>query len=112
MATIATSETKTNAPTSLDTVPHWIGGKAVAGDGKAFADVFNPATGEVKRRVPLDGTGALEQAVAAATAAYPDWSNLPPLRPRARALSLPAICSKKHRPARRHHHLRARQGDG
>ncbi len=63
MATIATSETTTNAPASLDTVPHWIGGKTVAGDSKVFADVFNPATGEVKRRVPLDGIGALDQAV-------------------------------------------------
>jgi malonate-semialdehyde dehydrogenase (acetylating)/methylmalonate-semialdehyde dehydrogenase len=85
MATIATPETKTNAKTTLEIVPHWIGGKAVTGDSQFFADVFNPATGEVKRRVPLDGTGALDQAVAAATAAYPEWSNLPPLR-RARVL--------------------------
>jgi malonate-semialdehyde dehydrogenase (acetylating)/methylmalonate-semialdehyde dehydrogenase len=85
MATIATPETKTNAQTTLDTVPHWIGGKAVAGDSKFFADVFNPATGEVKRHVPLDATAALDQAVAAATAAFPEWSNLPPLR-RARVL--------------------------
>ena len=47
--------------------------------------MFNPATGEVKRRVPLDGTVELEQAVAAATAAFPEWSNMPPLR-RARVL--------------------------
>jgi len=85
MATIATSEPKTDSKQSLETVPNWISGKAVAGQAKSFADVFNPATGEVKRRVPLDGTAELEQAVAAATAAFPEWSNMPPLR-RARVL--------------------------
>ena len=85
MATIATTEQKTDATQSLESVPHWIGGKAVGGQSKSFADVFNPATGEVKRRVPLDGTVELEQAIAAATAAFPEWSNLPPLR-RARVL--------------------------
>ena len=85
MATIAPAEPKTGAPQSFETVPNWIGGKTVAGQAKSFADVFNPATGEVKRRVPLDGTVELEQAVAAATAAFPEWSNMPPLR-RARVL--------------------------
>jgi malonate-semialdehyde dehydrogenase (acetylating) / methylmalonate-semialdehyde dehydrogenase len=85
MATIAPAEPKTDTPQSLETVPHWIGGKTVAGQAKAFADIFNPATGEVKRRVPLDSTGELEQAVAAAKAVFPEWSNLPPLR-RARVL--------------------------
>src|SRR5271163_4557217 len=85
MATIATTEPKTDATQSLESVPHWIGGKTVGGQSKSFADVFNPATGEVKRRVPLDGTAELEQAIAAATAAFPEWSNLPPLR-RARVL--------------------------
>jgi malonate-semialdehyde dehydrogenase (acetylating) / methylmalonate-semialdehyde dehydrogenase len=85
MATIATAEQKTDATQSLESVPHWIGGKAVGGESKSFANVFNPATGEVKRRVPLDATAELEQAVAAATAAFPEWSSLPPLR-RARVL--------------------------
>ncbi|MGC2399463.1 MAG: CoA-acylating methylmalonate-semialdehyde dehydrogenase [Acidobacteriaceae bacterium] len=85
MATIASAEPKSDTPQSVETVPNWIGGKAVAGQAKAFADVFNPATGEVKRRVPLDGIAELELAVAAANAAFPDWSNQPPLR-RARVL--------------------------
>jgi malonate-semialdehyde dehydrogenase (acetylating) / methylmalonate-semialdehyde dehydrogenase len=85
MATTATTEPKTDASQLLETVPHWIGGKAVRGTAKSFADVFNPATGEVKRRVPLDSIAELEQAVAAATAAFPEWSSLPPLR-RARVL--------------------------
>jgi malonate-semialdehyde dehydrogenase (acetylating) / methylmalonate-semialdehyde dehydrogenase len=85
MATIASTEPKKDATQSLERVPHWIGGKTVAGEAKSFAEVFNPATGEVKRRVPLDSTAELEQAVGAATAAFPDWSSLPPLR-RARVL--------------------------
>jgi malonate-semialdehyde dehydrogenase (acetylating) / methylmalonate-semialdehyde dehydrogenase len=85
MATVASAEPKSGTPQSLETVPNWIGGKAVTGQAKTFADVFNPATGEVKRRVPLDGTAELEEAVAAATAAFPAWSNMPPLR-RARVL--------------------------
>jgi malonate-semialdehyde dehydrogenase (acetylating) / methylmalonate-semialdehyde dehydrogenase len=85
MATIAPAEPKSGTPQSVETVPNWIGGKAVTGQAKAFADVFNPATGEVKRRVPLDGIAELEQAVAAATDAFPDWSSQPPLR-RARVL--------------------------
>jgi hypothetical protein len=85
MATIASTELKKDTGQSLERVPHWIGGKTVAGEAKSFAEVFNPATGEVKRRVPLDSAAELEQAVAAATAAFPEWSSLPPLR-RARVL--------------------------
>jgi malonate-semialdehyde dehydrogenase (acetylating) / methylmalonate-semialdehyde dehydrogenase len=85
MATTATAEPKTEAKSTLEIVPHWISGKTVEGQSKVFAEVFNPATGEAKRRVPLDGTVELEQAVAAATAAFPEWSNMPPLR-RARVL--------------------------
>ncbi len=85
MATIATTKSKTETTQSLEIVPHWIGGKTVAGASQSFADVFNPATGKVSRRVPLDGTAELEQAVAVAEAAFPEWSNMPPLR-RARVL--------------------------
>jgi malonate-semialdehyde dehydrogenase (acetylating) / methylmalonate-semialdehyde dehydrogenase len=85
MATIASTEPKNETPQTLETVPHWIGGKTVAGQAQTFSDVFNPATGEVKRRVPLDSVQELDQAVAAGLAAFLDWSNQPPLR-RARVL--------------------------
>jgi malonate-semialdehyde dehydrogenase (acetylating)/methylmalonate-semialdehyde dehydrogenase len=85
MVTIAAPELETHATQFLETVPNWIGGKPVFGESKVFAEVFNPATGKAARRVPLDGTVELEQAVAIATAAFPEWSNLPPLR-RARVL--------------------------
>ena len=85
MATIASTEMKTDELQALECVPHWIGGKAVLGDSLAFAGVFNPATGKMTRRVPLDATAALEQAVVSAKAAFPEWSSMPPLR-RARVL--------------------------
>src|SRR6202042_3388685 len=85
MSPSASTEPKKDATQSLENVPHWIGGKTVAGEAKSFAEVFNPATGEAKRRVPLDSTADLDRAVAAATAAFPEWSSLPPLR-RARVL--------------------------
>jgi malonate-semialdehyde dehydrogenase (acetylating)/methylmalonate-semialdehyde dehydrogenase len=80
MATIAAPELETHKSQSVETVPHWIDGKAVPGKSAVFGDVFNPATGEVAHRVPLDSAAELEQAVAAAAAAFPAWSALPPLR--------------------------------
>ena len=85
MATSAAAEATPTTRTSIETVPHWINGQPVHGDSQSFADVYNPATGQVTRRVPLEATAALDQAVAAAAAAFPDWSSLPPLR-RARVL--------------------------
>ncbi|AXC11280.1 Methylmalonate-semialdehyde dehydrogenase [Acidisarcina polymorpha] len=85
MATIAAPEVQAETPHILESVPNWIGGRAVHGEAKAFGDVFNPATGQVQRRVPLDGASELDAAVAAAVAAFPEWSSQPPLR-RARVL--------------------------
>ena len=36
-------------------IGHFIGGTAVAGRSGRFADVFNPATGEVQAKVALAG---------------------------------------------------------
>ncbi len=52
-----------------------IGGKAVAGG--AFAGVFNPSTGEVFTNAPVATLEQLEEAVAAARAAFPAWSGSP-----------------------------------
>jgi malonate-semialdehyde dehydrogenase (acetylating) / methylmalonate-semialdehyde dehydrogenase len=37
----------------MQELSHWIDGQRVAGTSGRFADVFNPATGEVQARVPL-----------------------------------------------------------
>jgi len=67
------------------TIPHFINGKTVEGKSGRFGDVFNPATGEVQARVALATRAELNEAVAAAAAAFPRWSATPPLT-RARIL--------------------------
>ncbi|GGS58524.1 CoA-acylating methylmalonate-semialdehyde dehydrogenase [Actinokineospora fastidiosa] len=58
---------------SADIVGHWIDGAEVSGDPGRAADVFDPATGKVARRVALAGAEEVERAVAAAAAAFPGW---------------------------------------
>jgi malonate-semialdehyde dehydrogenase (acetylating)/methylmalonate-semialdehyde dehydrogenase len=56
---------------------HIIGGKRVAGTSGRFADVFNPATGEVASRVPLASAEEVDRAVRTAAAAFPAWAATP-----------------------------------
>ena len=71
--------------TTLERLPLWIGGRAVAAHTTRYAEVTNPATGEVLRHVPLGDAADVDAAVAAATAALPAWRAAPALR-RARVL--------------------------
>jgi malonate-semialdehyde dehydrogenase (acetylating)/methylmalonate-semialdehyde dehydrogenase len=71
--------------TTLERLPLWIGGKAVAAQTMRYGEVTNPATGEVIRHVPLGNAADIDAAVAAAAAALPAWRAHPPLR-RARIL--------------------------
>ncbi|MFP4239921.1 MAG: aldehyde dehydrogenase family protein, partial [Rhodosalinus sp.] len=64
---------------------HWIGGKRVSGRSGRFADVFNPATGEVQARVPLASADELDEAVRIAAEAQRGWAATNPQR-RARVL--------------------------
>ncbi|HEX6528447.1 MAG TPA: aldehyde dehydrogenase family protein, partial [Burkholderiales bacterium] len=72
------------AELKLDTVPFWIGGKPVS-SAQRFGDVFNPATGQVTRRVAFADSKTIDAAVSAAAAAFPEWRDTPPVR-RARIL--------------------------
>jgi len=72
-------------PTTLPTIEHLINGQRTAG-GTRTADVFNPATGQVEKRVALADKLTVEAAIANAQAAYPAWRNKPPLK-RARVMS-------------------------
>ena len=67
-------------------IQHFIGGKLVPGKSGKFAPVFNPATGEQTGSVPLAGKQEMDEAVAAAKQAWPDWAATTPLR-RARILN-------------------------
>ncbi|MGB9130523.1 MAG: aldehyde dehydrogenase family protein, partial [Thiobacillus sp.] len=51
----------------------WINGQRVPSHGGRMGDVFNPATGNVIRRVPLASQSDIDAAVAAARAAFPAW---------------------------------------
>jgi len=62
------------------TIWHWVNGKASESRSNRFGDVFNPATGEVQARVSLAGKAEVDAAVAAAAAAFPKWSQTPPLQ--------------------------------
>ncbi|MBC8641082.1 CoA-acylating methylmalonate-semialdehyde dehydrogenase [Caballeronia sp. EK] len=64
---------------------HFIGGKRVEGASGRFGDVFNPATGALASRVPLASASEVDAAVAAAKAAFPEWSETAPIK-RARVL--------------------------
>ena len=64
---------------------HWINGKHVKGTSGRFADVYNPATGEVQSRVPLATVAELNAAVAAAAEAQLKWAATNPQR-RARVM--------------------------
>lgn len=71
--------------TTLPTIGHLIDGQRTVG-GSRSADVFNPATGQVEKRVLLADKLTVEAAIANAQAAYPAWRATPPLK-RARVMS-------------------------
>ena len=70
---------------AISELRHWINGLATPGTSARFADVYHPSSGCIQSRVPLATADEVDVAVAAATAAFPDWSVQPPLR-RARVL--------------------------
>jgi len=66
-------------------IGHWINGKEVAGASGRFADVFNPATGEVQAQVALASKADLDAAVDLAAIAQVKWGATNPQR-RARVM--------------------------
>ena len=64
----------------MSTITHHIHGKADAGQSQRRQAVTNPATGAVSAEVVLGSAADVNKAVAAAQAAFPAWSDLPPLR--------------------------------
>ena len=66
-------------------ITHFIGGTRSVGTSTRAQDVTNPATGAVTGRVHLANAADVAAAVAAAQAAFPAWSDTPPIR-RARVM--------------------------
>ncbi len=69
----------------MQDLTHYIGGEHVKGTSGRFADVFNPATGEVQARVPLASAEEMDRAVQVAAEAQPKWAAVNPQR-RARVM--------------------------
>jgi malonate-semialdehyde dehydrogenase (acetylating)/methylmalonate-semialdehyde dehydrogenase len=68
-----------------EVISHFVNGRRVDGKSGRFGDVYNPAIGEVVRRVAFASAGEVRQAVAAAREAFPAWAATPPIR-RARVM--------------------------
>ena len=64
---------------SNETIGHFINGRIFEESGRT-QDVFNPATGQVVRQVALASRTTVEDAIAAAAAAFPEWRDTPPLK--------------------------------
>jgi malonate-semialdehyde dehydrogenase (acetylating)/methylmalonate-semialdehyde dehydrogenase len=60
----------------LPIMSHWINGAAVEVLPENTGPITNPATGEVFARVPRGGQAEIDQAVAAAKAAFPAWRDM------------------------------------
>lgn len=69
----------------MEELSHYINGEYVGGSSGRFADVMNPATGEVQAKVALASAAEVDQAVAMAAAAQPAWAAVNPQR-RARVM--------------------------
>jgi len=68
----------------MNVVGHLIDGEMV-NDSARTQDVFNPATGLAEKKVALASKETMEDAIAAAEAAFPEWRNTPPIK-RARVM--------------------------
>ena len=64
----------------LTTLGHFIGGEDAAGGSGRFGDVYDPATGELARRVAFANVEEVDAAVRAARVAFGTWSETPPVR--------------------------------
>jgi malonate-semialdehyde dehydrogenase (acetylating)/methylmalonate-semialdehyde dehydrogenase len=82
------------AELKLESVAAWIDGKRVFPSGRS-GEVYNPATGQVTKRVPFCDASVIDAAVKSAAAAFPAWRDTPPLR-RARVMQEFLSLLKKH----------------
>ncbi len=58
--------------------PNYLGGKWVTPSGKSSSQVFNPSRGSVIATVPMCGQEEVDDVVASAKEAFPDWRDTPP----------------------------------
>ncbi|WP_310460787.1 CoA-acylating methylmalonate-semialdehyde dehydrogenase [Sphaerotilus sp.] len=77
-------------------IGHYIHGERVASTSGRSQAVYNPATGAVARQVALASVDEVNAAVASAKAAFPAWSETPPIR-RARVMNNFLALMNEHR---------------
>ena len=65
----------TSTASGLPVVSSWIAGAADEGASGRYGDVFDPATGEVARRVAFASAADVDRAVAAARDAFAEWGS-------------------------------------
>ncbi len=63
----------------MNTVGHLINGQLTT-EGERRQPVYNPSTGEISREVALASRATVEEAIAAAEAAFPQWRATPPIK--------------------------------
>lgn len=63
----------------MNKIGHFINGQIIT-DGDRTQPVYNPATGEISKEVLLGNAKTIDEAVAAAKAAFPAWRKTPPLK--------------------------------
>jgi malonate-semialdehyde dehydrogenase (acetylating)/methylmalonate-semialdehyde dehydrogenase len=68
----------------MQTIGHFINGRLVE-DTARTQPVYNPANGQISKRVALASAASVDAAIAAAQAAFPAWRETPPLK-RARVM--------------------------
>lgn len=58
-------------------LPYYVNGKYKISDTEKYTDAFDPSTGDVIAQVPCCTKEEIDEAIAAAKAAYPGWSSTP-----------------------------------
>ena len=69
----------------MEKLTHYVNGEHVEGASGRYADVFNPATGEVQYQCPLASKSEVDAIISKAEAAQPAWAAVNPQR-RARVM--------------------------
>jgi malonate-semialdehyde dehydrogenase (acetylating)/methylmalonate-semialdehyde dehydrogenase len=64
----------------VETIDHFIGGSRVESKTDRFADVYNPATGEIIAKTPLAPVAEVQKAIQSARQAFPEWAATPPAK--------------------------------
>ena len=57
----------------MSEITHWINGKSFDDSAKRHGEIFNPATGEVSKKVAFGTSATVDVAVKAATDAFAEW---------------------------------------